>query len=468
MSVAVRLARPDDYDAWRDEARKLAQAGVPPGDVSWSVEGDAQDLFATPSTGVPAPSLTITVPRGFSALAENAILHSDPERFALLYTLLVRLQDQRGLLDDHADPLVRRLQHMAKAVRRDSHKMHAFVRFREVDGRYVAWFEPDHHIVRANAGFFVRRFASMQWSILTPEVAIHWDGVSVSESPGADRSGFPDGDPVEEVWKTYYASTFNPARLKVGAMMKEMPKKYWHNMPEAALISGLVAGAQGRESRMVETVQAPTTRGTTLAALAREAEHCRRCPLYGPATQTVFGEGPTDARIMLVGEQPGDEEDRTGRAFVGPAGQVLNAALAEAGIDRRAAYITNAVKHFKFEQRGKRRIHSKPNAGEIDACRWWVEQEVALIKPAVIVMLGASAMRGVIGKTLSIKAAREQEWPVGTSRGVVTVHPSYLLRIEDEAQRVVERARFIADLVRVAGMAKEWEDFARRGAEAQR
>ena len=146
---------------------------------------------------------------------------------------------------------------MAKDVRRDMHKMHAFVRFREVraegdECRYVAWFEPDHHIVRSNAGFFVRRFANMAWSILTPELSVHWDGVTVTESPGAVRADAPDGDPVEEVWKTYYASIFNPARVKTKAMLKEMPKKYWKNMPETGLVVPLLAGARARVDAMLE------------------------------------------------------------------------------------------------------------------------------------------------------------------------------------------------------------------------
>ena len=154
-------------------------------------------------------------------------------------------------------PLLDRIEKMAKEVRRDAHKMHAFVRFREVpegDGqtRFVSWFEPEHHIVRSEAGFFVRRFANMRWSILTPDLSVHWDGERLTEGPGATRRDAPDGDPVEEVWKAYYASIFNPARVKVKAMTKEMPKKYWRNMPETALIGELIAGAQAREAEMIE------------------------------------------------------------------------------------------------------------------------------------------------------------------------------------------------------------------------
>jgi len=234
------------------------------------------------------------------------------------------------------------------------------------------------------------------------------------------------------VWNAYYASTFNPARLKIGMMVSEMPKKYWRNMPETALVPDLIAAAQRRESGMIANAAPPAHEDAAkaIAALREEAAHCRRCPLWQPATQTVFGEGPVDARLMFVGEQPGDQEDMTGRPFVGPAGQLFDRALAEAGVDRDTAYVTNAVKHFKFVQRGKRRIHDKPNAGEISACRWWIDQERAIVRPALVVALGATAAQSLLG------------------RGV-TVHPSYLLRLPDAERREAEYAAFVADLRRI-------------------
>lgn len=181
--------------------------------------------------------------------------------------------------------------------------------------------------------------------------------------------------------------------------------------------------------------------------LREEAAACTRCTLYRHATQTVFGEGPADARLMFVGEQPGDQEDLAGRPFVGPAGQVLDRAIAAAGIDRARVYVTNAVKHFKFEQRGKRRIHQRPDAGEIAACRWWIEQEMLLVKPAVVVALGATAARALFGKVMTI--SRERGRPLvlpGGGEAWITVHPSYLLRLPDEAVAEREYDRFVADL----------------------
>ncbi|MGY2733158.1 UdgX family uracil-DNA binding protein [Sphingomonas sp. UYP23] len=455
---AITLAEPDDFDGWRDAARSLAAAGVPPEDVVWQGAGNPNDLFAaTADTTVPTGP-AFAVPRAFIDLAKKVVLHSDPDRFALLYTLLARIRVQPGAIEDHADPLLRRLEHLAQEVRKDIHKMRAFLRFREVEeggeSRFVAWFEPEHHIVRANAGFFLDRFASMRWSILTPELSLHWDGETLAEGPGAAKGDAPDGDRIEEVWKTYYASIFNPARLKIGAMLKEMPRKYWKNMPETALVPGLIAGAQARESGMMATAQTKRDIGDNIdaagAALRDEAAGCTRCSLYKPATQTVFGEGPVDASLMFVGEQPGDQEDLAGRPFVGPAGQVFDRALAAAGIDRAGVYVTNAVKHFKFEPRGKRRIHAKPDAGEIDACRWWVEQEQLLVRPQVTVALGATAARSLFGRVVTIGKERGRALTLpGGGEAWITVHPSYLLRIPDRAAADAEYARFVEDLQRV-------------------
>ncbi len=455
----VRLAAEDDFDGWRGAARGLAEAGIPAEVIVWQVDGGEADLFAGPGTSPPPPGPSFAVPRSFIDLAKAAICNRDPERFALLYRLLLKLRTNRHAMEDRADPLLDRLERMAKDVRRDAHKMHAFVRFREVEDaggpRFVAWFEPDHHIVRREAGFFMRRFANMRWSILTPELTIHWDGKALTEGPGATRRDAPDGDPVEETWKTYYASIFNPARVKVKAMTKEMPKKYWKNMPETALIGGLLAGAQAREAAMIESSrsQAPTPRSNVQASwdsLRAEAAACTRCELYRCATRTVFGEGPLDARVIFVGEQPGDQEDLAGRPFVGPAGAIFDAALEEAGIERSTTYVTNAVKHFKFVLRGKKRIHARPDVSEIDACRWWQEQERGLIRPALTVALGATAARSLTGKTVTISKVRDAPLTLGDgSECWVTVHPSFLLRLSEADARRTERARFIDDLKRI-------------------
>ena len=461
----VEIAEPDDFDLWRDHARKLVQAEVSPDRVVWTEPGGAGDLFtgdghASNAMDMPVPLPSARQPRvsrAFMQLAKHAILHSDADRFALLYRLLWRLQTNSRAMEDKTDGDVRRIEELARTVRRDSHKMHAFVRFRMVsskemegDDHYVAWFEPEHHILRANAGFFVRRFANMQWSILTPRGSLHWDGDVLREGPPALRADAPAGDPIEDLWRKYYASTFNPARLKVGAMLKEMPRKYWKNMPEAVLIRDLIAGAQGREAAMVDaSAMAPIERLDTLVAIDKAIHACRRCPIGELPNTAVMGEGPLGAPLMIVGEQPGDQEDLAGKPFVGPAGQLLNRHLERAGIDRTHAYVTNTVKHFKFVSRGKRRLHQSPTAKEIDTCRWWIESERELVRPKLVLALGASAARGMLGKTVSITRARGAPHTLDDGSELwITAHPSYLLRLDGAAQEEQTRL-FDADLAAV-------------------
>ena len=482
----ITLHHVTDFPGWRTAARAAALDGVPPEQTIWSVI-EATDLFAEPPASAPQAG-AFSVPRAVVELAETAIQANDPERFALLYALVWRVhRGEKHLLEDAADPLVQRVMRLAAAVRRDTHKMRAFVRFREVTAddatRYVAWFEPDHYIVEANAPFFVRRFATMTWSILTPYRSAHWDGETLRLGAGAQRADVPDDDALEAYWRAYFSSIFNPARLKVSAMTSEMPRKYWRNLPEAAAIPELIRQSRERTNAMVETPNvsppraprvAPATRAaSTLAAavtstdahatananaepitaaqgshgaLAAEAATCQLCELYKHATQTVFGEGPPNARLMLVGEQPGDQEDLAGRPFVGPAGQMLDRALAEAGIDRRTVYVTNAVKHFKFEPRGKRRIHATPDRTEIQVCRFWLDQERALVRPAVTILLGASAARAVLGRTVTISRERGRPIPLEGGQAMVTVHPSYLLRLPDQESQAREYAALVSDL----------------------
>jgi uracil-DNA glycosylase len=468
----ITLDSETDFDGWRKAARALALNDVKPSDVSWRVADDAPELFEPTAPPLAPPDGTFNVPAKFVELAEVAILHRNPERFALLYRLLWRLRQSHDLLDIATDPDVAELAAMAKAVRRDEHKMHAFVRFREIGreqkSHFVAWFEPEHHIVELAAPFFARRFADMPWSILTPDVCAHWDGHAVSITPGVSKREAPTADRLEETWRRYYASIFNPARLKVQAMSKEMPRKYWRNLPEASMIKPLIEGAGRTASAMIanaatephkpqKRLEPPRANETAdemarkqaddIATLREEAADCRACHLYKDATQTVFGEGRQTARIMLVGEQPGDKEDLAGKPFVGPAGQMLDRALEEAGIDRGTVYVTNAVKHFKFVPRGKIRLHQKPNTPEIKACRQWYERELAAIKPELVVAMGATAAQSVFGKITPINKNRGR--PINLDDGtrvLVTVHPSYLLRLPDADAKAQEYRRFVQDL----------------------
>jgi uracil-DNA glycosylase len=465
----ITLDSETDFDGWRKAARALVLHEVKPADISWAVQGNTPELFA-PEAATPLPepaqaSGTFNVSAKFVELAQSAILHRDLERFAILYRLLWRLRAHHDLLSVATDPDVTLVTAMARAVRRDEHKMHAFVRFREVGreqhAHYVAWFEPEHYIVELAAPFFARRFADMPWSILTQDLCAHWNGHAVSFTPGVAKSKAPTEDRLEEVWRSYYASIFNPARLKVQAMRNEMPKKYWRNLPEASLIKPLIASATKTAEAMIaneataphksqkapEPIMSTHKAASDLDTLRAEAADCRACPLWKDATQTVFGEGPRHARIMLVGEQPGDKEDLAGHPFVGPAGQMLDRALAEAGIDRKKVYVTNAVKHFKFVPRGKIRLHQKPGTSEIKACRQWYERELAAIKPELVVAMGATAAQSVFGKITAINKSRGRLIDLeGGTQALVTVHPSYLLRLPDADAKAREYERFVDDL----------------------
>lgn len=474
----VILDGPADIAGWRRAARDLMAEDVAPLSVVWSCgDADDADLFAAPADpfAAPPPSSRAapSVPRRFVELAENGLLHADPSRFDLFYRLLRRVAADRRTIEDAADPDVVRARGLAKAVRRDKHKMTAFVRFREIaaeDGaHFVAWFEPEHHIVAAIAPFFVRRFAAMRWSILTPRRSAHWDGRALVVGDGASRADAPDGDALEEIWRTYYASIFNPARLKVSAMRAEMPRKYWRNLPEAPLIRPLIAAAAKATAAMVAAPATEPRKGqrmleqpnlfaepdrSAIGELRDEAAGCRACPLWGPATQTVFGEGPQDARVVVVGEQPGDKEDLAGRPFVGPAGALFDRAAVEAGLERDKVYVTNAVKHFKFEPRGKFRLHKTPGPLEIAACRPWLERELAAVRPRLVVAMGATAARAVMGKAVKIGESRGSIIRRdGETDVLVTVHPSYLLRLPDEDRKREEYDRFVGDLRLAASVA---------------
>jgi DNA polymerase len=479
----VTLPKVGTAQGWRDAARACLASRVPPEELTWSrgeigaslFEGGAPPPVRPAKAGSPG---AIKVPESFVALAAEVAWHRDPETYARLYAFLWRLRSSRELMQDAADPDLVRLRAMEKAVHRDLHKLKAFVRFREVGERnaprrsFAAWFEPGHFTLEPAAPFFARRFADMDWTIATPDlVARHVDGV-VSFHEGAERPELPE-DGAEELWVTYFRNIFNPGRVKVKAMTAEMPRKYWRNLPETVAIPDLLATAERRVREMAEaapTLPPPTAQvlarrpaaprrpvpqrpeappATGLIASLRDEENaCTRCPLYANATQAVPGEGPQGAPMMMVGEQPGDQEDLAGRPFVGPAGQLLDQILKDAGIERASVFLTNAVKHFKYTIKGVRRIHQSPSGGEISACNWWLRQEVDVVKPRLLVALGASAAEALTGTKGGILKRRGgiEDGPNGTPV-FLTVHPSFLLRLPDPVAKEMETERFRQDLV---------------------
>lgn len=444
-----------DLDGFRNHLRRLIAADVPPQDVVWD---SAPQLFGAEPA---APAPPVPLPRAAAALIGCVVCHSDPERYALLYRLVWRMRHgEPDLLAIASDPLVHRLYRMEKSVRRDVHKMHAFVRFRRVEtpggDHFVAWFEPDHFILEKAAPFFVERFMSMRWSILSPVGALHWDRDRLILGPPARREDAPQSDSFEAGWRSYYESIFNPARLNPTVMRGHMAKKYWKNMPEAAAIPELVRSAPLRVRQMIEQDISVAKKRDPQKAVAAMQEQAPKSlaalnklileapPMVQGGTRAVLGEGPLHPDIAFVGEQPGDQEDLAGKPFVGPAGRMLDKAMQEGGIDRSKVYVTNAVKHFKFEQRGKKRIHAKPTAGEVKHYRWWLEKELDLVKPKLVVALGATAALALAGKALAVAKNRGPILLDGRA-GFITIHPSFLLRMPEEDKAQAYRD-FVADM----------------------
>ena len=441
--------------AWREKARELAAQGVSAEAVIWSVGRPDPGLFdGLPELG-DRPAIALRLPREAVASIETALCHNDPERFARAYRLVLRLGQGQVRWGDRSDTAQHRLLTQEKTVRRDIHKMHAFVRFREVpaitpDRRaFVAWFEPDHFITEAASPFFARRFGDMDWAIATPYMTARFVGGHLTHEVTSDVTP-PPADATEDLWRTYYANIFNPARLMVSAMTSEMPRKYWKNLPEAGLIPELIRTAPARAQAMqsasptrppahlARIVSAPPAApmATGLDSLKRDLDACRRCPIGACATQGVAGEGPRDATLMIVGEQPGDHEDLVGRPFVGPAGQIFDIYARQAGLARAKCYVTNAVKHFKFKLRGVEREHRTPDKRETAACRPWLMAEIEAVKPQTILTLGVTAGRALLGPGFTMKTDRGH-WHDGPEGAKVrcSYHPAAILRSPDAAVR---------------------------------
>lgn len=267
-------------------------------------------------------------------------------------------------------------------------------------------------------------------------------------------------DELEDLWRRYYGNVFNPARIKLRALRAELPVRHWRTLPEMRILPDLLADAPRRvELLMATAAKQPKTSAAdflppklTIPAMQRAVQGCRGCELCCQgATQAVFGDGPADARCIFVGEQPGDTEDRAGKPFVGPAGQLMDELLEEAGVDRREVYVTNTVKHFRFEQRGHRRIHAKPLARHINACLPWLEAEAKVVQPTMMVALGSTAAQAIMGKDFRVTKQRGQVLSCPFAPWfLATIHPSAILRIPEDAARHQAKADFVADMRKVA------------------
>lgn len=471
MNHSVTLPDRGTFDAWRHAARVAISHRIAPEQIDWTGAGG---LFAASPLPEALGPRQARVPQAFLKLAGSVIWHSAPERLPLLYQALWRIDRRDGDPLSEADPLGRKLSLMAKSVGRDIHKMHAFVRFRELPAngrrRFAAWFEPEHSTLEPGSCFFAKRFADMDWLIATPRLTARFQAGNLTFHPCGPRPDLPE-DASEPLWATYFANIFNPARIKLDAMRSEMPKKYWKNLPETRLIPEMLKDAEARVERMREAggtaprpgAAAISTRyratmphavdhlPETMTAAREAALQCRRCGLCEAATQTVWGEGAPDAGLMIVGEQPGDREDLEGRPFVGPAGQLLREAMAAAGVDPARVWLTNAVKHFKFAPRGKRRLHRNPNRQEIQHCRWWLGLELGFVRPRVTLSLGASAAFALTDDPSPLSPRRGQvENGLHGGPVLVTWHPSFVLHLSDAATRDRARRELIADIASAA------------------
>lgn len=443
------------FSSWRDAARLCLDKNVAPAEVQWR-QAPVDEAPTPPVRGRSAaePDRYFRVPKPFVELARLVSCHRDPVKWELLYRTLWRItRGERSLLDFRIDHDVYRLQQMAEAVRLDAQRFKALLRFQRLEGegdRYVAWFCPEHLTLRLAAPYFAERFRMLQWKIFTPDESVSWNGKQLEWGPGAPSVRAPGLAELAELW---HADCRKSPAVSPDAAAANSRLSSWAMLGESRGVDDAVRiprepssmNALPDRSRRSAADFLPERSG--LKALQRAAQRCEGCDLHRQATQTVFGEGPVTAQVMLIGEQPGDEEDIIGRPFVGPAGQLLNELLAEVGLDRNEVYVTNAVKHFKHTTQGKRRLHAKPTRGEVMACRPWLEHEIQTLEPTILVCLGATAAQSLLGTQFRITQQRGEffasDWAPLT---LATWHPSSLLRIPDPADRDKRRQELTADL----------------------
>ncbi|CAG9167251.1 UdgX family uracil-DNA binding protein [Cupriavidus respiraculi] len=480
------------YASWRAQALRALRAGWPPEAVTW-VDADGPAGAATaslpldsggaalpaddpparlPRAGVEDAGPPIRISRELATLLRDAAQYRSPQRWALLYRALWRWCRGERAVASAADQDGARLYAMAKSVRRARHDMIAYVRFqrRSAPGvpEYIAWYEPEHDVLAYAAEHFAARMGGSTWWIGTPHGAALWNGHALHYSSTPDDAPRPRAndatDGVEALWLAYYRNIFNPARLNETALRQHMPVRFWKGLPEGALIPGMIAEARQGARRVAQASNIGGMTGKQVAVDAGRAlpqrpapsslDQCRRCELWRHATQPVPGSGPQTARIMLVGEQPGDHEDLAGRVFVGPAGQILDEAFRRADVRRDAVFLTNAVKHFKWTAHGKRRLHKTPGQLEVEACAHWLEEEMARLRPAVVVALGATALRAILGRKVPMRDAMAGPIRLGDAVVLATWHPSYALRVADATAReavVAAIAQTVAQAARLAG-----------------
>ncbi len=451
-----------DFESWRNEARLLLSEKIHFEEIIWQPgHHEVVSLFDQMPGDQTTKKSKFSIPREFMEDAQWVAAFRDDSTWSQLYKLAYRLvYEDKNLMQIKLDQDVLNFDRRKKLVTRDLHKMKAFVRFREVKKNdksiYVAWHRPDHHVLKFSASFFTDRFNGMNWIIFTEEESMSWIDNQLEFGPGLSQKEAEVFDATEELWKTYYGSIFNPARIKIQAMKNELPVRHWKTLPEASLIDQLIAEAPARleefylSQRPSAAKLIPENPGS-LNEIKNQLSNCKACTICEKATAPVFGSGNIHARIVFVGEQPGNEEDMQGIPFVGPAGLVFNQALKKSGLRREEIYVTNAVKAFKWKNMEGFRQHRSPVAEEISACRPWVKAELDFIKPEILVCLGGSAAQSIFGKLMQVTESRGKIFKTNFSdHTIVMNHPSAILRTKDEIIRAKLLSEFEKEIEFVA------------------
>ncbi len=497
-----RILLQPDFEAWRQAARASLHAGLAPHQVDLQDATAPQPLTLEPETveppaGPPIPHPTTS--RAFLEIAAQVAVNRTPSRWNLLYRILFRLQSETQLLTSERDQDVMELQHLASQVHRDLTAMQARLRLIKIlapgdpvfaGGRptvldepliqtdpnqpdphhlllaipapfgvtrteiepcepvaadprpdepcdhFVAWYAPEHRILPLTAPFFAKKFDILHWTILTPDQSASWNPIThrLTFGPGVPLPSTPTDDELEAIWRRRRESTLPDASLPTPA-----PEKPTLTLEPPSTAMHTRAPKPSAEPFL------PSDR--SLPNLAAALPACRGCDLYKYATHAVPGRGKSKSALLLIGEQPGDLEDLQALPFVGPAGKLLDRILDELHLDRSALFITNAVKHFKFVQRGKIRLHQPPLVSEINACRPWLFAEIEAVQPRVILCLGASASKSVFGNGFSLMRDRGKLLPTPyAAHAIATIHPSAILRARDRPSREDLTALFKQDL----------------------
>lgn len=452
------IAVSGDFAGWRDKARAAILAGFPPEAVAWCEEQESPGLFE-PDDDLPLLTRrSFVVPRRFVELAEVVAYHRDLGKWALLYRILWRLlHDERELLEIHSDADVRRFHEMHKAVTRDAHKMKAFVRFRRVktgeQEHYVAWHQPDHPLLRFVAPFFKDRFHVMHWTIFTPDASVTWDGHRLHWGRGCSQQEVTQEDAFEDLWRSYYASIFNPARIKTKAMKAEMPRRYWRSLPETHIIDALLEAAPSRVAAMLAASPkmaeglVPLERNRESLSSALQA--CRICPFACEASPQ-WGQGSLEAGFVVLTSQVAGP-----RILSDAAWEILQLGLKQIGLSPERIYITAAVKHSK---------QGRVQPRDLAACKPWLTAELALERPRTLVCLGLTSGLAIFGRSLRREETRGRIVATGAApRTLVTLDLEGIVSITDAADRQEKILLFCEELrlLKVAAGEEAFRDVVR-------